>query len=167
MEDLERIEENPDFDVEGFFKENAFSEIQKEAEKIDAPESGFIEMKPIITEDEFFDAFKTAFKTGPICFNLQSLEIQDDERGARLLSNKLYAVFAANQLFRKLLENGGILALDWFVILSWAGKKAVAVTAERFGTDSKETLEKIAKRAGEGFIVGIFSKFKFWSKKND
>lgn len=163
----ENILENPDFDGEGFFKDDAFSEIQNEAKKIDMPEAVFMEIKPIITEDEFFDAFKTAFKTGSICFNLQSLEIQDDERGARLLSNKLYSVFSANPLFRKLLENGGILALDWFVILSWAGKKAVAVTAEKLGTDSKGAVEKIAEKAGKGFIGGIFSKLKFWGKKEN
>lgn len=142
-----------------FFDDHAFDEIEKPVEAVFLPE--------IISEDEFFEAFKTAFKTGSICFNLQSLEIQDDERGARLLSNKLYAVFSTNPLFRKLLENGGILALDWFIILSWAGKKAVAVTAEKLGTDSKGAVEKIAEKAGKGFIGGAISKIKFWSKKDD
>lgn len=140
-----------------FFDDQAFEEIEKPVEEVFLPE--------IISEDEFFEAFKTAFKTGSICFNLQSLEIQDDERGARLLSNKLYAVFSANPLFRKLLENGGILALDWFVILSWVSKKAIAVTAEKLGTDNKGAVEKIAEKAGKGFIGGALSKLKFWRKE--
>lgn len=153
-ENVISISDNPDF-----FEDGAFDEIEKPVEAVFLPE--------IISEDEFFEAFKTAFKTSSICFNLQSLEIQDDERGARLLSNKLYAVFSSNPLFRKLLENGGILALDWFVIISWAGKKAVAVTAEKLGTDNKGAVEKIAEKAGKGFIGGAIAKLKFWSKKDD
>lgn len=159
----ENIIENPDFDGDGFFKEEGFSEIEN-PEKVDQsiPADQIIE---IMTADEFFSLFRSAFAGGSAITGLKSLEIGDDERGARLLSDKLYRIISGNSILRKLLENGGLMALDWFIILSWAGKKTVSVVAEKTGTDKSGAVQVIAQAAGKGFIDGIISKFKFWGKK--
>ena len=119
----------------------------------------------VLTADEFFSLFRSGFAAGSAFTGLKSLEIKDDERGARLLSDKLYRIISETPVLRRLIENGGLMALDWFIILSWAGKKAVAVVAERAGTDPAGAVQKIAERAGSGFVSGVLSKICFWKKK--
>lgn len=135
--------------------EQAEAEAQVEAEALaSAP--------PVLSSDEFFAFFKSCFAAGSAMTGLQSLIIQDDEKGARLASDKLYNVIAANPVLRHLIENGGLLCLDWFIILSWAGKKAVACVAERAGTDTAGAVQKIAEKAGDSFAGGFLKRLMFW-----
>ena len=120
---------------------------------------------PVLSSDEFFAFFKSCFSAGSAMTGLQSLVIQDDEAGARLASDKLYNVIAANSVLRRLIENGGLLCLDWFIILSWAGKKAVACVAERAGTDTAGAVQKIAEKAGDSFAGGVLKRLMFWRRK--
>lgn len=120
---------------------------------------------PVLSSDEFFSFFKSCFAAGSAMTGLQSLVIQDDETGARLASDKLYNVIAGNPVLRHLIENGGLLCLDWFIILSWAGKKAVACVAERAGTDTAGAVQKIAEKAGDSFAGGVLKRLMFWRRK--
>lgn len=140
-------------------EEKAESAAQIEAEKI-------ANAAPVLSRDEFFSFFKSIFAAGSAVSGLNSLIVQDDEAGARLASDKLYNVIEQSQVLRKLIENGGILCLDWFIILSWAGKKAVACVAEKSGTDTAGAVQKIAESAGNSFAGGVLNRLKFWSKKD-
>lgn len=139
-------------------EEKAAAAAQVEAEALaSAP--------PVLSSDEFYSFFKSCFAAGSAMTGLQSLIIQDDEQGARLAADKLYNVISGNPVLRHLIENGGLLCLDWFIILSWAGKKAVACVAERAGTDTAGAVQKIAEKAGDSFAGGVLKRLMFWRRK--
>lgn len=139
--------------------EETLSKEQAEAEFIASA-------SPVLSRDDFFSFFKSVFAAGSAVSGLNSLVIQEDETGARLASDKLYNILEGSPVLRKLIENGGVLCLDWFIILSWAGKKAVACVAEKAGTDTAGAVQKIAERAGNSFAGGVLNRLMFWRKKN-
>lgn len=160
------MEENEKEDV---FTDQTIDQAIAEEEKLsrEQAEAEFIaNSAPVLSRDDFFSFFKSVFAAGSAVSGLNSLVIQDDEAGARLASDKLYNVIEQSPVLRKLIENGGILCLDWFIILSWAGKKAVACVAEKAGTDTAGAVHKIAERAGNSFAGGVLNRLKFWSKKD-
>lgn len=160
------MEENEKADV---FNDQSIDQAiaQEETLSKEQAEADFIaNAAPVLSRDEFFSFFKSIFAAGSAVSGLNSLVIQDDEAGARLASDKLYNVIEQSPVLRKLIENGGILCLDWFIILSWAGKKAVACVAEKAGTDTAGAVQKIAERAGNSFAGGVLHRLKFWSKKD-
>lgn len=159
------MEENEKSDV---FNDQSIDQAIEAEEKLskEQAEADFIaNAAPVLSRDEFFSFFKSVFAAGSAVSGLNSLIIQDDEAGARLASDKLYNVIEQSPVLRKLIENGGILCLDWFIILSWAGKKAVACVAEKAGTDTAGAVQKIAERAGNSFAGGVLNRLMFWKKK--
>ena len=142
---------------------DAAESAEKQAEAAEQAEE--VTSIDVLSADEFFALFRSGFAAGSAFTGLKSLEIQDDERGARILSDKIYRIISETPVLRRLIENGGLMALDWFIILSWAGKKTLAVVAERSGTDPAGAVQKIAERAGSGFVSGVVSKVCFLKKK--